>query len=127
MLKNIIRYEVTGFMLIIVLQWGIEIFDFPSFLSGQEPTPVNFSESFIETVFILLAAYFTVSASAKLVTRIKFLEGFIAICSSCKKIRIDSEWVSIEEYIHKNSELQLTHSICPDCAEKLYDINPEVK
>jgi hypothetical protein len=52
---------------------------------------------------------------------VKKLSGFLPICASCKKIRDDKGyWSQIEEYIRDRSEAQFSHSICPDCARKLY-------
>jgi CheY-like chemotaxis protein len=64
---------------------------------------------------------------------VKTLQGFIPICSSCKKIRDDSGfWQQIEKYIQERSDAKFSHSICPDCAKKLYpdfwqEIFPDVK
>lgn len=52
---------------------------------------------------------------------IKVLKGMFPICAVCKKIRDDSGfWNQIETYIKNNSEAEFTHSICPDCAKKMY-------
>ncbi len=52
---------------------------------------------------------------------IKQLQGMLPICSACKNIRDDrGYWNRIESYISKHSEVEFTHSICPDCAKKLY-------
>jgi hypothetical protein len=49
------------------------------------------------------------------------LSGLLPICASCKKIRDDKGyWTQIESYIHDHSEAEFSHSICPDCAKKLY-------
>jgi hypothetical protein len=59
--------------------------------------------------------------------RIKKLEGILPICSNCKKIRLEGAdprkkegWVSLQEYLEDRSEVTFTHSICPQCLEKLY-------
>ncbi len=59
--------------------------------------------------------------------RIKKLEGILPICSKCKKIRLEDAdprkidgWVGLEEYVEDRSEVKFTHSICPQCLEKLY-------
>jgi hypothetical protein len=55
------------------------------------------------------------------IAEIKVLSGLLPICSSCKKIRDDKGyWTWIEKYIQEHSEAQFSHSICPDCAKKLY-------
>jgi hypothetical protein len=47
----------------------------------------------------------------------KILSQLLPICSYCKKIR-DSEgcWNQIETYIAAHSEINFTHSVCPECA-----------
>ena len=58
----------------------------------------------------------------KALSEIKTLSGLLPICASCKKIRDDKGyWNQIELYIRDHSEAKFTHSICPPCAEKLYD------
>ena len=58
---------------------------------------------------------------SKALSDVKKLGGLLPICASCKKIRDDKGyWNQIEEYIRDHSEAEFTHSICNECAEKLY-------
>ena len=51
---------------------------------------------------------------------VRQLEGFIAICSYCKRIRSDAQqWEQMERYISDHSHAQFSHGICPDCFEKV--------
>ena len=53
--------------------------------------------------------------------QVEVLGGILPICSSCKKIRDDSgSWYEIEPYIASHSQVEFSHSICPDCEEELY-------
>ena len=53
--------------------------------------------------------------------KVKTLSGFLPICVNCKKIRDDKGyWNQIESYIRDHSDAEFSHSICPDCAKKLY-------
>ncbi|HID39902.1 MAG TPA: histidine kinase [Calditrichaeota bacterium] len=57
--------------------------------------------------------------------KVNTLSGLLPICSSCKKIRDDKGyWQQIEFYIRDHSEADFSHSLCPECAEKLY---PQIK
>ena len=57
----------------------------------------------------------------KALSDVKKLSGMLPICASCKKIRDDKGyWNQIEEYIRDRSEAEFTHSICEECACKLY-------
>jgi hypothetical protein len=54
-------------------------------------------------------------------SKIKMLSGMLPICSSCKKVRNDEGyWEQIEAYIRDHSEAEFSHSICPECAARLY-------
>jgi sigma-B regulation protein RsbU (phosphoserine phosphatase) len=66
-----------------------------------------------------------VKALEEALTRVKQLQGLLPICSYCKKIRDDQNyWQQVENYISEHSEAQFSHSICPDCYEKL--VKPEL-
>ncbi len=58
--------------------------------------------------------------------KVKVLSGFLPICAWCKKIRDDKGyWNQIETYIKEHSEAEFSHSICPECMEKLKKENME--
>jgi sigma-B regulation protein RsbU (phosphoserine phosphatase) len=47
------------------------------------------------------------------------LHQIIPICAWCKKIRDDAElWQSAEAYLSSHLSADLSHSICPSCAQK---------
>lgn len=58
---------------------------------------------------------------ANALEQINIMAGLIPICSHCKGIRDDRGfWSSIEEFISRHSEAELTHSICDRCVEVHY-------
>ncbi|MCK4906115.1 MAG: protein kinase [Spirochaetes bacterium] len=60
-------------------------------------------------------------ARDQLAKRVDTLEGFLPICSFCKKIRDDDgKWNNIETYITKRSKAKFSHGLCPDCLKKNY-------
>jgi CheY-like chemotaxis protein len=53
--------------------------------------------------------------------QVKRLSGLLPICSSCKRIRDDKGyWNQIEAYIRNHSDADFSHSICPECGQRLY-------
>ena len=57
----------------------------------------------------------------KALATIKTLHGILPICSSCKKIRDDKgSWTQVEAYISEHTDVEFSHGICSECAEKLY-------
>jgi hypothetical protein len=48
-------------------------------------------------------------------------QGILPICAGCKKIRDDhGNWYLIEGYLHEKTGADFSHSICPECAKRLY-------
>lgn len=57
----------------------------------------------------------------KSLEHIKTLQGILPICMHCHKIRNDNEaWEKIEDYLTKNTNAELSHSLCPECLNKYY-------
>jgi hypothetical protein len=108
--RKVIIWEVAGFLIIILTCWVTEFFD----------PPFSFQQVIIETVFILLFGCVTIYLTWGLIRRLKYLEGFLVICASCKQVKVDDVWVGIEHIISSKSDLQLSHGLCPECAERLY-------
>jgi integral membrane sensor domain MASE1 len=52
--------------------------------------------------------------------QVKRLQGLLPICAWCRKVRDDEDyWQSVEDYIVRHTDARFSHSICPDCAERL--------
>lgn len=63
----------------------------------------------------------SISDLQQAIDEVKRLRGILPICASCKKIRDDKgSWNQIEKYIKDHSDAEFSHSICPECAKKLY-------
>ena len=62
----------------------------------------------------------------KFTTQVRQLEAFLPICSYCKKVRDDQNyWQQIEAYINERTGSEFSHSICPDCYQRV--IIPELE
>jgi len=56
----------------------------------------------------------------KFTTQVRQLEAFLPICSYCKKVRDDQNyWQQIEGYINERTGSEFSHSICPDCYQRV--------
>lgn len=59
-------------------------------------------------------------------TQVRQLEEMMPICSYCKKIRDDKNyWQQIEKYINERTGSEFSHSICPDCYQRV--VIPELE
>lgn len=61
---------------------------------------------------------------AKLERQVTALESFIIMCASCKKVRIkdkgEGQWISVEQYLDTEHDQQMSHTVCRECARRLY-------
>lgn len=57
----------------------------------------------------------------KALAEVRTLHGLLPVCASCKSIRDEEgRWVRLEHYISRRTKAEFTHSLCPDCARRLY-------
>jgi PAS domain S-box-containing protein len=51
---------------------------------------------------------------------VRELRGILPICAYCKSIRNDENyWLTLEGYLAKHTNAQMTHGVCPTCYNKL--------
>ena len=56
-------------------------------------------------------------------TRVRQLERLLPICSYCKKVRDDkNDWQQLDSYIREHTESEFSHSICPDCYQRIVQV-----
>lgn len=52
--------------------------------------------------------------------QVRQLESLLPICTYCKKVRNDANlWEAVDTYLAEHTEMDLSHSICPECYEKI--------
>lgn len=88
-------------------------------------TAFDSSINTIIRILVLGGMAFLVSRTAEqtraLAKRVNVLEGFLPICSFCKKIRDQNNtWQPLEQFISDRSNAQFTHGFCPDCGQRHY-------
>jgi len=62
----------------------------------------------------------------KYTTQVHRLEEMMPMCSYCKKIRDDKNyWQQIESYINERTGTEISHSVCPECYQRV--VLPELE
>jgi DNA-binding response OmpR family regulator len=62
----------------------------------------------------------------KYTTQVHRLEEMMPMCSYCKKIRDDKNyWQQIESYINERTGAEISHSVCPECYQRV--VLPELE
>jgi len=122
--KKVLVYETIMIISVISFFWIDEIFDLPHYLFRAAVTPVNIAESLFETVIVLFFGLFVMIITNRFLNHIKYMEGFIYMCSYCKKIKVDNKWIPLDDFLRTYSDAKWSHGLCDDCLkEKLSEIN----
>jgi len=126
-------------VLILTTAWEFWLEDFTFELLNVDHEPEDLSERLeyiiTSSVFVCIALIVPLWIIVRDVSRlekttvrlqdaldnIETLEGLLPICANCKNIRDDDGyWQQVEVYIRQHSKVNFSHSICPECAHKLY-------
>lgn len=119
---SIVIWQGLILLIFLLMTAANEVVDLPHLLLGDQATTWDqrSGEIAIEVIIFVLVTGLELILFRRLFNRIRLLEGFLPICANCKKIRTDTQWEEIEIYISRHSPVAFSHSICPECQEKLY-------
>ena len=86
---------------------------------GNKETP--YDDSDLRQTMLFMNSMWAILKQKKAMEEVENLRGILPLCSFCKKIRNDKGyWEQVDIYIHKHSQADISHSVCPDCLKKEY-------
>jgi hypothetical protein len=109
--------EALGFSLMIVLSWLTEALHFPHLVFNEPFTP-DWRRAILRTIVILLIWGWVHLITRRLLKRLHHLEEFLRVCSWCRKVCDDDEWLTMEEYFNSKFATRTSHGMCPECLQK---------
>lgn len=121
---RIIVAEVVGVCAIVLLLWLDELIDLPHLMFGSVSTPVNWRESLMETIGVLILGAALLTVTWRSIRRIRYLEGFLSMCAKCKRIKVNDTWLPLEDFLSTHSNAILSHGLCPHCLQRFLDDDP---
>ncbi|MDD5457109.1 MAG: hypothetical protein PHV30_08765 [Candidatus Margulisbacteria bacterium] len=74
----------------------------------------------METLVYCFLFLFIATITYRFLSHIKHLEGFIYLCSYCKKVKFGDEWISLDDFLRHQTDAKWSHGLCPDCMQKYY-------
>ena len=113
----ILWVEAIAFSLIIALSWLTELFRFPHLLFGEQFDP-NWKRAVLRTVVVLVIWLWVHLATRQLLKRLHYLEEFLRVCSWCRKVCYEGEWIEMEKYLKSKFATKTSHGVCPACLQK---------
>ena len=99
-----------------------------AFYWPMHPTIQLFDNNVFQQIFFLVAVVvdivttqlFLMMNNTRLATDLHDLQIMIPICSYCKKIKLsNNQWEGLEDFLARQTQKDLSHSICPSCQKNL--------
>ena len=115
--NSILWIEAFGFSILIALSWLVEVFRIPHYIFG-EPFVPNWHRAILRTIVIGLIWAWVFILTRRLLKRLHHLEEFLRICSWCRRVGHDDEWLDLEAYFNSRFATRTSHGMCPDCLKK---------
>jgi hypothetical protein len=115
--NRVLWVEATAFSLIIALSWLTEIIRIPHLLYGEPFTP-HWDRAFLRTLVIAFVWLWVHLSTRQLLKRLHYLEEFLRVCSWCRNVCHDGQWLAMEKYFNSRFDTKTTHGMCPDCLKK---------
>jgi hypothetical protein len=115
--NSILWVEAAGFSVIIVMSWLTEVLRIPHYVFGESFVP-NWHRAILRTVVIGGIWIWVYWITRRLLKRLHHLEEFLRICSWCRKVCNDEEWLGLEDYFNSKFATRTSHGMCPDCLKK---------
>jgi hypothetical protein len=107
-----------GFLTIIVLAWCDALFNLTHHLFGTHREDAAIEQTLISTGVIVLLWIFSSYKVYRIISRLSYLEKFLHVCAWCRKIEYETQWYSLEQLYAKQTGVQPSHGICPECAKR---------
>jgi len=126
------EYHQKQIKLFFVLHRELMVFFFVGYISVLVAFAFHYSfvsETFISFVFFSgsIFVYIGTIIQSRLLTGVQnTLEGFLPICSTCKKVRVvdrsaeePEKWQGLDKFISEKTDVSFTHGYCPECFDKV--------
>lgn len=99
------------------MMWAAEFLRIPHHLFGDSPD-IMWTRLGLRTVVLLVIWLVVHRTTSRLLERLHELEGFLRICSWCRKVGDGDEWRTMEDYFDARFHTGTSHGICPVCSQK---------
>lgn len=117
-LELIAFWQFLGFVLLLALIWADQALDLSEVFFGEPSPGSSWLGASIVTVGVIIIGFVTVAHTY--VQQRRILQGFLRICTYCKKIKLDNQsWEQMEKYISEHSHAEFSHGICPECFKRV--------
>jgi|GEM_PF-1052616 len=116
-----IRYTfLFGISIFLIFIWLDDIYDIPLCFMNVDENTQNWIAPVWETLLLTVIVGTCLFMVRRVERRIEYLEGLNVICSHCRRVKLDDQWMPIEQWLERTSPVEFSHGLCNDCLKELY-------
>ena len=117
-LPPILTLAVAGFLGLIAVFALDEYWDLPARSFGAVLKPMRPYEFSIKVIVVLCLFITVLGVLREAILRIKRLSHMLTLCAWCRRVSIDGEWISIDQFLQQRKNTTSSVGLCPDCYGK---------
>ena len=117
-LPPIITLAVAGFIGLIVIFALDEYWDLPARSFGAMLKPIRPYEFSIKVVAALCLFITVLGVLREAILRIQRLSHMLTMCAWCRRVSVNGEWISIDQFLQQRKNTTSAVGLCPDCYGK---------
>ena len=117
-LPPIITLAVAGFVGLIIIFALDEYWDLPARSFGAMLKPIRPYEFSIKAVAALCLFITVLGVLREAIVRIQRLSHMLTMCAWCRRVSVNGEWISIDQFLQQRKNTTSSVGLCPDCYGK---------
>ena len=114
-LPPIVTLAVAGFLGLIVVFALDEYWDLPARSFGAFLKPMRPYEFSIKVVAALCLFITVLGVLREAIQRIQHLSHMLTMCAWCRRVAVNGEWLSIDQFLKQRRNTTSSVGLCPEC------------
>jgi hypothetical protein len=111
----IVTLAVAGFLGLIAIFALDEYWDLPARSFGIDLKPMRPSDFSIKVVAALVLFVLVLGVLRKAIHRLNRLSNMLTMCAWCRRVSLEGEWISIDQFLQQRRNTTSSIGLCPDC------------
>ena len=114
----VITLAVAGFLGLIAIFALDDYWDLPARSFGSFMKPIRPYEFSIKVVAALALFILVLGVLRQAIHRIYRLSHLLTMCAWCRRVSLNGEWISVDQFLKQRSNTTSSVGLCPDCYSK---------
>ena len=127
-LPPIVTLAVAGFLGLIAIFALDEYWDLPARSFGIDLKPIRPSDFSLKVAFALGLFVLVLAVLRQAIHRINRLSDMLTMCAWCRRVAVNGDWISIDQFLQQRRNTSSSVGLCPDCyVQQRTKTDPEPK